>query len=165
MSTKSALLRAEPHTTVGAVVLRDAGTIVERWARRAVEEEPAAKRVHHEVLLDHFPTFLWELGRALADAQGEDSTRHCRPADVHGDQRWEVGWSVAEVVRDYQLLRIVIIEHLDETLGRTLTTRETLAIGVFIDDAITASVSAYTACQATAKPPAERSNDNSGPLA
>ena len=151
MSTKPALLRAEPHATLGAVVLRDAGTIVERWARRAVEEQPSARRVHHEALLDHFPTFLWELGRGLADAQDEDSFRHCRPADVHGDQRWEVGWSVGEVVRDYQLLRVVLVEHLDEALGRTLTTRESLAIGVFIDDAIAASVSAYTACQTAAQ--------------
>lgn len=155
MSTKPALLRAEPHATLGAVVLRDAGTIVERWARRSVEEQPSARRVHHEALLDHFPTFLWELGRALADAREEDSFRHCRPADVHGDQRWEAGWSIAEVVRDYQLLRVVLVEHLDEALGRTLTTRESLAIGVFIDDAIAASVSAYTACQVAAQRPAE----------
>ena len=46
MSTKPAVLRAEPHSTVGTVVLRDAGAIVERWAKRAVEEQPTAKRVH-----------------------------------------------------------------------------------------------------------------------
>ncbi|QJX00527.1 hybrid sensor histidine kinase/response regulator [Frigoriglobus tundricola] len=155
MSTKPALLRAEPHATLGAVVLRDAGVIVERWARRSVEEQPSARRVHHEALLDHFPTFLWELGRGLADAREEDSFRHCRPADVHGDQRWEAGWSVGEVVRDYQLLRVVLVEHLDEALGRALTTREAQAIGVYIDDAIAASVSAYAACQAAAQRPAE----------
>jgi signal transduction histidine kinase/ActR/RegA family two-component response regulator len=155
MSTKPALLRAEPHATVGGVLLRDAGVIVERWARRAVEEEASAKRVHHEVLLDHLPTFLWELGHGLADAQGADPFRHCRPADVHGDQRWEAGWSIAEVVRDYQLLRVVVVEHLDETLGHPLTTRESLAIGVFIDDAIAASVSAYTACQMAAHRPTD----------
>ena len=155
MSTKPAVLRAEPHATVGAVVQRDAGAIVERWARRAVEDEAAARRVHHEVLLDHFPTFLWELGRSLADAHGEESFRHCRSADVHGDQRWEAGWTVGELVRDYQLLRVVLIEYLDETLGRAISTREFLAISVFIDDAIAASVSTYTACLAAAHRPAD----------
>ena len=151
MTTKSALLRAEPHATVGSVVLRDAGLVIERWAVRAREEQPAAKRVHHDVLLDHLPTFLWELGRLLSEAHPKD--RPSRAANVHGDQRWEVGWSVEEVVRDYQILRIVLTEHLDETVGRPLRTREVLALGVFIDDAIAASVAAYTACQGAAAPP------------
>lgn len=146
MSTKPALLRAEPHATIGTVILRDAGVIVERWAARAKEEQPTASRVHHDVLLDHLPTFVWELGRSLADNYGGD--RHRRPADIHGDQRWETGWSVEEVVRDYQLLRIVVVEHLDDTLDRRLSAREALALGLFIDDAIAASVAAFTACQA-----------------
>ena len=94
MSTKPALLRAEPHATVGAVLLRDAGVIIDRWARRAAEEQPSARRVHHDVLLDHLPTFLWELGRTLAEAGGKEPQRLARPASVHGDQRWEAGWSV-----------------------------------------------------------------------
>ena len=148
MSTKPALLRAEPHAAVGTIILRDVGAIIDRWAKRAVDEQAAAKRVHHDVLLDHLPTFLWELGRALADAGGGDPGRHNRPANVHGDQRWEAGWSAEEVVRDYQLLRIVVTEHLEETTGRPLSTREVLALGVFMDDAIAASVAAYTACLA-----------------
>src|ERR1044072_7007098 len=131
MSTKPALLRAEPHTTVGAVLLRDAGVIIDRWAKRAVDEQPSARRVHHNVLLDHLPTFLWELGRSLADAGVKEPQRLYRPANAHGDQRWEAGWAVDEVVRDYQLLRVVVTESLDEASARPLSTREVLALGVF----------------------------------
>lgn len=155
MSTKPALLRAEPHATVGAVLLRDAGVVIDRWAKRAAEEQPSARRVHHDVLLDHLPAFLWELGRSLADAGGKEPHRLTRPANVHGDQRWEAGWSIEEVVRDYQLLRVVVTEYLDETLDRPLSTREVLSLGVFIDDAIAASVSAFTANRnATSSDPA-----------
>jgi signal transduction histidine kinase/CheY-like chemotaxis protein len=150
MSTKPAQLRAESHAAVGAILLRDAGAIVERWARRAADEQPSARRVHHDVLLDHLPTFLWELGRGLAQAHGPDPLRHCRTADIHGDQRWQAGWSIDEVVRDYQLLRVVVVEHLDAVAGRPLATREVLALGVYIDDAIAASVAAYNACQSAA---------------
>ena len=146
MSTKSAVLRAESHATVGAVILRDAGVIINRWAKRAAEEQPSAKRVHHDVLLDHLPTFLWELGRSLAD-NGKEAQRLVRPANVHGDQRWETGWSIDEVVRDYQLLRIVVTEYLDETIERSLSTHEVLSLGVFMDDAIAASVCSYMANQ------------------
>jgi signal transduction histidine kinase/ActR/RegA family two-component response regulator len=148
MSMKPAQLRAEPHNLLGAVIGRDAGVIVEKWARRAVEEEPSAQRVHHDVLLDHLPTFLWDLGKGLSDAA--DSIRHCRTAGLHGDQRWESGWSIEELVRDYQLLRLVLVEHLHETVGRVLTVHEFLAIGVYFDDAIASSVSAYHTCTATA---------------
>lgn len=150
MTTKSAQLRAEPHNLIGTVIGRDAGAIVDKWARRAIEEQAAAKRVHHDVLLDHLPTFLWELGKGLADANQGDTFRHCRPAGLHGDQRWETGWSIEEVVRDYQLLRIVVIEHLDETVNRVLTTREVLALGVYFDDAIATSVKAFLSCSNSA---------------
>ncbi len=153
MTMQSAQLRAEPHNLIGTVIGRDAGIIVDKWARRAIDEQPSAKRVHHDVLLDHLPTFLWELGKGLADAGSTDSFRHCRPAGLHGDQRWETGWSIEEVVRDYQLLRIVVIEHLHETVERTLTTHEIMALGVYIDDAIASSVTAFLACNNAATLP------------
>ena len=145
MNTKPAKLRAEPHNLIGTIIGRDAGIIVEKWARRAMDEQPSAKRVHHDVLLDHLPTFLWELGKGLADSGPADSFRHCRPAGLHGDQRWETGWSIEEVIRDYQLIRIIVIEHLHETVERPLTPHEVMALGVYIDDAISSSVTAFLA--------------------
>jgi signal transduction histidine kinase/CheY-like chemotaxis protein len=150
MTTKSAQLRAEPHNLIGTVIGRDAGIIVNKWAKRAIEEQPTAKRVHHDILLDHLPTFLWELGKGLADSSPADSFRHCRPAGLHGDQRWETGWSIDELVRDYQLLRIVVIEHLDERVDRALTTHEVMALGVYFDDAIASSVKAFLVCSNSA---------------
>lgn len=148
MTTAPAVLRAEPHRTVGSVIQRDAGVILKRWADRAKAEQPTAKRVHHHVLLDHLPTFLWELGQALAESGDPRPDRHARSAEVHGDQRWETGWSINELVRDYQLLRIVLIEFLEEALDRPLASREVMALGVAVDDAIEASVAAYAAAQA-----------------
>ena len=75
----------------------------------------------------------------------EQATRdHCMPATVHGEQRWEAGWSLAEVVRDYQILRLVILDYLEETLERPLDNREVMAIGLALDEAITASIVTYT---------------------
>lgn len=147
MTTEPAALRAEPHKEMGEAIQRDVGVILQRWATRAKAAQPTAGRVHHDVILDHLPTFLWELGRALVEAGDPDPDRHTRPAEVHGDQRWETGWSIGEVVRDYQLLRIVLIDHLEETLDRPLSSREHVALGVAIDDAIEASVASYSECQ------------------
>jgi signal transduction histidine kinase/ActR/RegA family two-component response regulator len=65
------------------------------------------------------------------------------PASRHGETRWEAGWSLPEVVRDYQILRLVILDFLEETLRRPMDGREILAIGLALDEAIAASVVMY----------------------
>jgi signal transduction histidine kinase/ActR/RegA family two-component response regulator len=144
MSPDPQLIRAEPHTQIGLIIQRDATTLIERWSRRAVEEQPNARRVHHEALLDHLSDFLQALGRSLMETDETTTRGHCRPATVHGGQRWEAGWSLAEVVRDYQILRLVLLDYLEETPERPLENREVMAIGLALDEAITASIVTYT---------------------
>src|SRR4051812_41327481 len=116
--------------------------MIERWAVRAAEEQPNATRVHHETLLDHLPEFLCALATALEHTD-PDGFPHRRSAVQHAQQRWEVGWSLAEVVRDYRILRLVILEHLDQCLNRSLRLREVQAVGLALDEAIEASVERY----------------------
>ncbi len=97
-------------------------------------------------MIDHLPAFLAELGRTLSETNEEDNFQHCRLAVVHGDQRWETGWSIGELVRDYQLLRMVLVEVLQENLDRPLQGREVIALSLFIDDAIATAVSSYLNC-------------------
>ena len=136
-------LRSEAFVPMGEVVRRDAGAIVERWCRRVVEEQPKARRVHHETLKNDLPRFLEELGQSLAAADDAEDCGHCRPARDHGSQRWEAGWSLGEVVQDYQVLRLVLLEYLEETLDRPLQSREVRAMGLELDEAIAASVGRY----------------------
>lgn len=143
MTTTAKQLRAERFAEIGAIIRRDAAAVVGRWAARAAEEQPAAPRVHHEELLDHLPEFLQGLGAALAEAGGPDGGPHRPPAALHGEQRWRAGWSPAEVVRDYRVLRMVLLEYLDEALARPLRLREAQAVGLAIDEAAEASVASY----------------------
>ncbi len=136
-------LRSEPHTEVGLLIQRGIGILIERWARRAVQEQPNAARAHHQTLLDHLPRLLQTIGQSLALSLEADATPHQDPAEMHGEQRWEVGWSLPEVVRDYQILRLVLFEYLEENLDRPLSFREGRAIDLALDEAISASVAAY----------------------
>jgi signal transduction histidine kinase/CheY-like chemotaxis protein len=136
-------IRSEMHTEVGSILRRDAGIIIDRWSHRVAEEQPHAKRVHHDAILDHILGFLRSVGQALAESGDTDPFGHCRPARRHGEQRWETGWSLPEVIRDYQILRLVILDYLEETLDRPLAYREVMAIGLALDDAISASVTKY----------------------
>jgi signal transduction histidine kinase/ActR/RegA family two-component response regulator len=143
MSVDPQVIRSEPHTEVGALLQQNIGIVLDRWSRRAVEEQPNARRVHHEALQDHLHEFLRKLARSLSASEDADARAHYEPAADHGEQRWEVGWSLSEVVRDYQILRLVVLGFLEESLTRPLGYREVLAIGLALDEAITASVTAY----------------------
>jgi signal transduction histidine kinase/CheY-like chemotaxis protein len=143
MTIQPQTLRAERFDEIGAIIRGDATILIECWRQRAVADSPDAGQVHREALLNHLPALLAELGRSLAESNPSENGRHTRPAREHGEQRWEVGWSLPGVVRDYQLLRLVILEYLEETLERPLRYREAMAVGLGLDDAIRASVVAY----------------------
>ena len=143
MTVNSRQLRSERHAEIGSLICRDRGLVIERWRKRALDEQPHAQRVHLDVLLDHFEGFLWALGNSLAEPHDLETGKHRLSAREHGEQRWENGWSLTELVRDYQLLRIVLLEYLDETLERPLRCREVMAVGLALDEAIAASVARY----------------------
>jgi signal transduction histidine kinase/CheY-like chemotaxis protein len=146
MTTMITRLRSESQVAIGHVIERSTKEIISRWAERAMQEQPTAQRVHHDVLVDHLPAFLARLGRSLATA-GDDSAAPLREAEEHGDQRWDNGWSVTELVRDYQILRVVLAEFLEEALDRRLESRESLVLNVAIDDAVAVAVAAFAASQ------------------
>lgn len=138
------VIRSEQHVEIGNLITSSVGIILGRWASRAAVEQPHANRAHHEVLLDHLTELLQSLGQSLRAAEPAEASQHCLPAAQHGEQRWDAGWSLAEVVRDYQILRLVLLEFLEESLERPLRYREILAVGLALDEAISASVVVYT---------------------
>jgi signal transduction histidine kinase len=143
MTIDPQVLRSERHTDIGRIIERDIPTLIERWSFRAVDEQPQARRVHHADLLDDLPRFLRTLAQSLADSTDAEAAPHREPARAHGERRWDDGWSLAEVVRDYQILRLVIFDHLAHSLDRPLEAREIQAIGLALDEAISTSVAAY----------------------
>src|SRR5439155_1618293 len=52
-------------------------------------------------------------------------------------------WSLSEVIRDYRILRLVVLDYLDECLDRPLRLAEIQAIGLALDEAIEVSVERY----------------------
>ena len=145
MSVDPGLIRAERHTEVSALIERDAAILVDRWSRRAIQEQPNAPRLHRKALEDHLHEFLVALARSLASAEECETSQHCIPATIHGEERWGTGWSLPELVRDYQILRLVILDYLEQALEGALGTRCVLAINLALDEAIAASVSMYVA--------------------
>ncbi len=143
MSIDPQTLWWERFHAIGELIEKNVEPLVQRWSERAIKEQPCADRTHHDQLRDSMPALLREIGRALADSSPAHDQAHRLTALEHGEQRWQVGWQLNEVVRDYQILRLVILEFLDSALSEPLQTREVMAIGLALDEAITASVVAY----------------------
>jgi signal transduction histidine kinase len=143
MSVDPAQLWSERFREIGSLVESHADVLVERWSERALIEQPTADEVFRAELRDSLPEWLRALGRALAKSSQAEAREHRWFAVEHGQQRWQVGWKLTEVVRDYQILRLVIFDFLDTTLPQPLQTRECMALGLGIDEAIEASIAAY----------------------
>lgn len=141
MSVDTRYVRAQRHSLLAEAIRRESAAIISRWADRALAEQGDRERVHHAELIDHLPQFLEDLSRSLEESRDESSRD--RWAREHGQQRWQSGWSLPDLVRDYQILQIVLLEHLEDSLGRPLSSREFMAIGVALDDAIATSVSTF----------------------
>ncbi|HEV3303672.1 MAG TPA: ATP-binding protein [Planctomycetaceae bacterium] len=143
MSVDPQVIRSERHREIGDLLQENVGIVIDRWSRRAVAEQPTAARVHHDVLLDHLHALLKTLGHSLKESHHEETDQHRIPALIHGEHRWETGWSLPEVVRDFQILRLVILDFLEEELDRPLSGREMQAIGLVLDESIAASITSY----------------------
>ena len=139
----SRTIRLERHERIGHLIQKDASTLIDRWTRRVFEEQPKTQRVHHDVLLDHLPAFLWSLGTSLSESDEETVVKHQITAMQHGEQRWANGWSLPELIRDYQLLRTITFEYLYEVLDGPMRFREVLAINLAFDESIASSVGIY----------------------
>lgn len=142
MTTDAGTIRSQSHERLGRLILDSTDDLIHRWQARAVLEQPAASRMHHNALCDHLPQLLAAIARRL-QAQRDTPPDAALLADRHGQQRWESGWSLTELVRDYQILRLVLIEFLEDALRRPLDAREAIAVGLELDDAIMESVNAY----------------------
>jgi signal transduction histidine kinase/CheY-like chemotaxis protein len=142
MAVNPAVIRAEAHEQLGRLILDEGGEVIRRWQQRALQEQPTASRAHRAALIDHLPDLLAAIAERLR-SDGESASDSAGLADRHGEQRWETGWSLSEVVRDYQILRLVLLDIVEESLGRPLATAESMAIGLELDDAIMRSVDSY----------------------
>ena len=102
---------------VGALVFREHANILESLAARFREEElaPAVKALKFAQLIDHFPSYVADLGSmlvAIDETKGQPSALLADSSEIqrvvaerHGLQRARLGWTMESVSREYDLLR------------------------------------------------------------
>lgn len=79
--------------------------IIERWTRR-IGRQQADKDFSRSELRDHLPRFFDEILAALRAGEGPETPTagEAGASTAHGEQRLRVGFDLAGVLREYQLL-------------------------------------------------------------
>lgn len=143
MSSLPDQLRESKLTEVGEILIQGVDRIVEQWTIDIHLSRPSINSTHREDLRDHLPDFIRALGESLRCGKQESQRHHKAIALHHGEQRWKLGWELADLVADYQLLRVAILRHVYEALPRRVSYSELLVANLYIDDAISAATVSY----------------------
>lgn len=122
---------------IGDLLQEHAERIVDLWVARRAESSSRTSG-----LRDHMPVYVRKLGEDLADGDAP-CERHESVASLHGKLRWEDGWSLDGLVADFQLLRVVLFEYLNDSPIAPIEFQDTLALSAALDAAIGASVGSY----------------------
>jgi PAS domain S-box-containing protein len=135
----------ESHPRIGRLIEHDAQLLIDRWLDRVAVVRPEARNGQSREMSEKLPEFLQALGRRLLGTERGAEGLHRLFASDRGCCCWRNRWQITDVVRDFQMLRLVVLERLEEAFGGPLELRELMAVGVLLDEAIAAAVAAYDA--------------------
>jgi hypothetical protein len=138
-------IRETRFAEIGQLIRSQASQIIDLWADQARDEMDSASTARRKELRNQLPEFLERLGAELSSFGMTQRDQRNAAARNHGEKRWTHGWKLDEVIRDYQLLRLTLLPHLDQQLDRKLELSEIMAIGLLLDDAVEMAV--VTLCQ------------------
>lgn len=113
-------MAADDQTKLATLIEQGREALLARW-RQQVRELPSAKTLDEPTLNDHLPGLLDELVEALQEKTGQTipSAVKGKTATAHGLQRVKDGFSIEEVVAEYNVLRGCIHDLADDN-GVTL---------------------------------------------
>ena len=139
-------MTAAAGSTFAALVDRDRDNIVRRFISEVRGRElspPGTSRVHLE---NHIPRFLDEIVTELASRRRvrftSDSEDQSPTAREHGEQRWELGYDVQALIREYGILRHCILQSAAEA-GVTISIAEFDVLAKCLNVGVAEAANAY----------------------
>lgn len=124
-------------------LLARSARLLELWAERVRREIPAAAAQPHPILVNTMPRFLRYVAEALSPQHPRElATEGSTIAEEHGGERVRLtSYRLGDVIREYQLLRDVLVQELATPVP--LTPQELDVIQRSVDRAVQEACSAY----------------------
>lgn len=133
-----------PSPKIGILVEQHSQQLLNKWQELAEERLPSGERTIHRVALrDHLPKYLLVLAQDLQSGWHGDARASRLSAEDHGVQRWEIGWNLESVIRDYQIMRHVLVTELEALLDRRLQEQESASLNDLLDEGIADAVRSF----------------------
>ena len=118
--------------------------ILERWEAEVRQAIPATRAINRASLWDALPTVLTGLVADLRASRAPGEAGRTSPASQHGEQRARLrGYAADQLVTEYQILRRIIFEVLEEPAPLPPGERNILLNG--LDQAVQVAVAAFAA--------------------
>ncbi|MEQ8184024.1 putative bifunctional diguanylate cyclase/phosphodiesterase [Marinobacter salarius] len=135
---------AKPRLPLDKFLRQEHETILREWESLDRQTLASAREPSSEELRNNLPDILSDLADQYVRAL--DKTRHIdfpqQGPRKHAQHRWEAGFSLEEVVREYGLLRVTILQILSSRTGE-LPEGELVFLNEALDMAIVESVTTY----------------------
>jgi signal transduction histidine kinase/CheY-like chemotaxis protein len=120
--------------------------IVRRFVQEIEKQDLPPQGTARSLLVDHVPTFLdditFELGRSRDVRDSQDAFDSNATARRHGGQRWDLGYDLQSLVREYGVLRHCILTAAREA-GATLDIDEFDVLAKCLNVGIAEAATAY----------------------
>jgi two-component system, sensor histidine kinase and response regulator len=131
---------------LGAWLLSNTSNVMKRWEEMVGLELPFPERTaHRSQLRNNLPEYLKALAKDLQTGRQGRDAKATPAARQHGMQRWQLGWDLELVVRDYQLLLHAIIDEANQMMDRNVTTTEMQNLTRLLQDANIEAIRGYYA--------------------
>jgi signal transduction histidine kinase len=132
----------------GDRILASRDRVLALWEARVRKEIPTAAHEERAIIINTFPAVLRQIAEALSPQHPRrTATEGSTVAEEHGGERVRMTqFRLEDVIREYALLRQVLVEVLEEDEPLTRPERETLHAS--IDEAAQKACSAYVLVQA-----------------
>jgi two-component system, OmpR family, phosphate regulon sensor histidine kinase PhoR len=132
---------------LAALIRREQDALLSRW-RQQVRQLPSAKHLDTPALNDHVPALLDELVTQLLEASQTIPQALLEGSPpIHGRQRQQDGFDIAEVVAEYNILR-GCIHDLAEANGLSFQGKALHILNRILDEAIGLAVQTFATQQA-----------------
>jgi PAS domain S-box-containing protein len=99
-------------------ILQHKNEIIEKWIGYVQDESEikSSNNLTHKQLVDHMPELFKELSCYLQQQPDHNGLRDAR---THGYYRWKQGYKLDEVLREFGLFRIVLLEYIADFIKQT----------------------------------------------